>query len=437
MLGYAHVLRSCLLLGLAIGLPLLAGAQVNVGTSFNPVGSGARAMGQGNAFIAVADDATAASWNPAGIAQLERPECSLAWQYWHNHGQIGAPTHPEAESDHVSSLADLNYASLVYPINLDGHNLALSLNYLKMYGFDQEMKMLGIWSDPFMTVTDHYSLQQEGALSVLAPAIAMDVTDSLAVGFTFNIWNDDITQGSSYRKQQKDQIDMQSGLQYGQEFMTREDQFDVENGYSVVLGLLYSLNKHWMLGAVIKPPFSLRIRHTKLTSGYATGDFESPFTQEKVLSDASLDMPLVIGTGVAWRPCDPLTVSMDVSWTQWSHFVMREKGFASNPISNKPLKDGRCTDLYSVRAGAEYIIPFEKYQLPLRCGFGYDPAPGIGKADDFYTANIGAGIQWSRYALDFAYEVRWGRGVNTGMLSDIGAEDVIQHRMLLSLIVYM
>ena len=46
-------------------------------TSFSAVvGSGARAFGMGGAFIAVADDATAASWNPAGLSQLEKPELS-------------------------------------------------------------------------------------------------------------------------------------------------------------------------------------------------------------------------------------------------------------------------------------------------------------------------------------------------------------------------
>ena len=35
-----------------------------------PAGSGARALGQANAFTAVADDATAASWNPAAVHLL-------------------------------------------------------------------------------------------------------------------------------------------------------------------------------------------------------------------------------------------------------------------------------------------------------------------------------------------------------------------------------
>jgi hypothetical protein len=40
----------------------------------NPVGSGARALDMVGAFIAGADDATAGSWNPGGLIQLEPPK---------------------------------------------------------------------------------------------------------------------------------------------------------------------------------------------------------------------------------------------------------------------------------------------------------------------------------------------------------------------------
>ena len=35
----------------------------------NLIGSGSRAMGMGGSFISIADDATAASWNPGGLIQ--------------------------------------------------------------------------------------------------------------------------------------------------------------------------------------------------------------------------------------------------------------------------------------------------------------------------------------------------------------------------------
>ena len=40
-------------------------------------GAGARAYGMGGAFLARPDDATAASWNPAGLSYLRSPEVSL------------------------------------------------------------------------------------------------------------------------------------------------------------------------------------------------------------------------------------------------------------------------------------------------------------------------------------------------------------------------
>jgi hypothetical protein len=44
---------------------------------FLKVGVGARAMGMGGAFVALANDATASYWNPAGLAQLREAEFSL------------------------------------------------------------------------------------------------------------------------------------------------------------------------------------------------------------------------------------------------------------------------------------------------------------------------------------------------------------------------
>jgi hypothetical protein len=42
-------------------------------------------MGWGTAFIAVADDATAASHNPGGLVQLERTDISIVGSYFYRH----------------------------------------------------------------------------------------------------------------------------------------------------------------------------------------------------------------------------------------------------------------------------------------------------------------------------------------------------------------
>lgn len=66
-----RTLLSTLLASLLAAQPALA--------AFEDLGSGARAPGLGNAFTALADDAYAAYYNPAGLAQLERPHFSAAY----------------------------------------------------------------------------------------------------------------------------------------------------------------------------------------------------------------------------------------------------------------------------------------------------------------------------------------------------------------------
>ena len=88
-------------------------------TNFSGViGSGARAFGMGGAFIAVADDATAASWNPGGLGQLERPEFSFVLR-----DQKYGTLYPAMQSEHIfygpqdfsgGSFA-FDFASFTYP----------------------------------------------------------------------------------------------------------------------------------------------------------------------------------------------------------------------------------------------------------------------------------------------------------------------------------
>ncbi len=428
---------GCTLLAVLAWLPAVSQAQsnVNIGTSMNPVGSGARAMGQGNAFIAVADDATAASWNPAGLSQLEHPEISLAVEYLTSRGRISSSGQPETEDVSRLDVADLNYLSVAYPFH-PGRNLVLALNYMKLYRFEREMEFPANLTFPQigMTVDTLYRVEQSGSLSVLAPAIGVDVTDRLSLGLTFNIWNNDVTGSSEYRKTARETGTLNF---YGANAYSSviEDEFEVRRGYSLALGAIYRLSKQWALGAVVKPPFSLDLDHTT-SSGYA--DTYSPLTYTDTESDAELQMPLIAGAGVAWRPSDPLTISCDATWTQWSELNMEENDIERNPLSDRSEDVGRCEDVVTCRLGAEYLLVHPTYVVPLRCGLGYDPGPAIDQVDAYYTASIGTGLQVGRFAFDVGYEVRWGSGVNSSLYPAAwgSSEDVLQHRLLASVIVY-
>lgn len=66
------------ILALVMSLAIPAHADSGGGAgAFLKMGVGARALGMGSAFTAVADDATAAFWNPAGLALLQKHEASF------------------------------------------------------------------------------------------------------------------------------------------------------------------------------------------------------------------------------------------------------------------------------------------------------------------------------------------------------------------------
>src|SRR5947207_15565528 len=85
--------------------------SLNFATSPAPVGSGARAQGKAVAFIGVADDATAASHNPAGLVQLQEPEVSVVGSYFVRLERQDV-TQPGIRVDNQTfDSADLNYLS--------------------------------------------------------------------------------------------------------------------------------------------------------------------------------------------------------------------------------------------------------------------------------------------------------------------------------------
>lgn len=90
--------------------------DIKINSSPNPVGSGARAVGMGGAFIAVADDATAASWNPGGLIQLETPEFSIVGSCDISRDDYDSKSHPEASGMNEITRYDLNYFSIAYPL---------------------------------------------------------------------------------------------------------------------------------------------------------------------------------------------------------------------------------------------------------------------------------------------------------------------------------
>ena len=203
-----------------------------------PAGSGARALGFAGAFVAIADDATAASWNPAGLVQLERPEISAVFRYSYtkNDHTSSDPDFLVDENDYSSEGINYMSAAIPYFFESADRKAVFSLNYQEAYDFthsfsarikDQSSRSassstsqtftesqtdtlffetgsieVGIASE-FTTrssstlkqvietaIVSDLEFEQEGVIEAASPAFALELTPTLSFGAALNYYQD-------------------------------------------------------------------------------------------------------------------------------------------------------------------------------------------------------------------------------------------------------
>jgi long-subunit fatty acid transport protein len=413
--------------------------QVGIASSPNPVGSGARALGMGGAFIGVADDATAASWNPAGLIQLEKPELSIVGEYFHRSDEFSSDQHPEIDNTGDVDDFNLNYFSATYPFHFY-RNMVVSINYQRLYDFQRSFDHLFNFSDAGLDVVQDKSFDQDGFLGALGFAASIEIVPNLSFGATLNIWTDELLWDNGWDATFSEQA---VGTLAGVPVTTItkiKDNYSEFRGINANFGLLWNINQFLTLGGVVKTPFRASLKHEFSFDQVQT--FGPPLNEvitsrENFTEDVDLDMPLSYGAGLAVRFSDVFTMDIDVYRTDWSEFFLKDsQGNKFSPIDGRPKSESNVKDTTQVRVGAEYLLISKTKNIivPVRAGAFYDPEPSEGEVKDFYGIAFGSGIAYKQFIFDAAYQFRWGNDVDTGNLIATSEADVRQHSVLASII---
>lgn len=423
--------------------------SLNFATSPSPVGSGARAAGKGFAFIAVADDATAASWNPGALIQLERPEASIVGSYFARLEEQNVTEPGIVLDDQTLDGFSLNYLSVAYPFTIFRRNVIISLNYQRLFDLDSKTDVISRFAgDANVTGFQRVSSEQDGALFTISPAIAVQIAPTFSVGVAFNIWPDIFGNGW---EQDVDVEGFEGRVPFGNStvpFRSNgriEEDFDFE-GWNVTVGFLWTINHIFSVGGVFRSPFEAELTHKHKSSLDVTltvPNGNGGTTEETVSSELDftekldMDMPMSYGLGFAARVSDNLTLSLDVTRVHWSDFKMEqstrddallvENGAPSG--RGAAVLNGEADDTTTVRVGGEYLLIGSTWVVPLRAGAYYDPEPSGDGTDDFYGFTLGSGLAIKQFIFDIAYIFRTGTVEATSTDTD-----VYQHKVLASLI---
>jgi long-subunit fatty acid transport protein len=445
-------------------------------------GSGARAFGMGGAFLARADDATAASWNPAGLSYLRTPELSFVYVDTNFEGRqrsqgfdvidrgsgqsIRFDYERERSDDRSGGFPD--FMAFTWPWQTGEMSGAVQASFQRVIGFTSRRTITDAFTgtttnaetgvtSPRATTTIQ-PVSSTGGFDIFALGAGGRVSRKVRLGMTLNFWFHGYEQ--TVRKPDQTVPSRQ------------QSEFDV-SGSNAHIGAIVSPWESLNLGIVVKTGFTATAKLKRVRyDSFPEHDTVPARTIFNVYSreDLRLKLPEALGLGASWRPRSNLTLSMDYTLTNWSAGSIRQF-FAlprASPVNSdgtpRPVDDPRPSpldtgdfcgddpderfkdqcpselpyptldvqaeqaDTEQIRAGVEYVILKNRFKWPLRAGYFRDGQffrSFDGDAPKFNGFTLGTGLLLDNVLLDVAYVYESGSYTDANLeLEDVDGQVV-------------
>jgi len=397
---------------------------------FDIVGGGARAQGMGNAYIAVSDDASASSWNPAGLFVQEKPLMSFDWGSFMPRGEFfnGGLTYNQS-----GSFDNVGYLSFIAPLRIKGHPFVGGFSYSRNsqdYLNGGAESMQDTLNNIFDTtqIFDQMTLENHALLNSVNFAFGTRFYKNISFGAAVNIY----TGRAVINRDNMRTID---GLipeeRPNQHVFYARDSIEIDtskySGVNFTIGFRREGEK-LDLGLVLRTPYSLKSKTGKSIYRLVTynGSIQGQYSDTTFVDDfvTKVKMPLYIGWGAAYKPTEKSLVALDLEYRGFSGktIQIRDSLRISPGGSNEEFfteVDPGWRNVFTFRVGGEYVLTTKSPiapKIPVRAGFGYVPTPVtklevpseikvLGETQNSNAVNIafGAGIHWTQIYLDAAY----------------------------------
>ena len=407
-----------LLLGLLLAPAVVSGQEAAVPLQFNFSDPGARSMGFGGAFVALADDATAAFANPAGLTQILKPEISIEGRRWSYSTSFTEGGRAEglpsgfgidstvglrtATSD--IDITGLSFVSLVYPKG--SWSLAFYRHNLGNFEFFSETQgLFGGGTD--CCQTRDFDMRATNDMSIVSYGLsaAYRVNDSLDLGLGVVYYDGSfVSNATLFRTDDDSPASIVGPNSYLPERSVLNERISFDDSDTALsAGFLWRLSDKWSIGGVYRqaPEVNLGV---ELTAGET---FDPGVAPGDVLLRVAgvLEMPRMYGLGLAYRdPDGRLTVSFQ--WDQVKY---------SSIVDSLRLDDRAMDDANELHLGAEYVFIDSTPIVALRFGAWLEPDHQLrartdnvfaqallprGKDEIHLSAGLGVAVE--RFQIDVA-----------------------------------
>ncbi len=324
---------------------------------------GARANGMGRAFVGLADEATAAYNNPAGLSVLNAPEFSLEYRF--NHNEYAAIVSNDqftiSQGEPQTAFFDLDRVGFAsYSFSLKPYNFsAFFVNNLDYRREPVQDRIVFLENEQryFATYLNIHEVRRI-ELNTFGLSVSRDFGRlSLGAAVALSRLSLDFDYQTSL-----------SSLLLGINDLFFSETQEKSAKMTYVLGAHYQLNPKLTAGIAykIQPKFvySEQIRSSEFPTGAP-----APVT---------FKIPDSIQVGFGYQPNDLWTILLDVDWIKYKQILGDNMTILSS-IEISPdffsfeAEDFEIGDTPEVHLGAEYLIPFRKNILALRAGSFLDP----------------------------------------------------------------
>jgi long-chain fatty acid transport protein len=348
----------------------------------------ARANAMGGAMIALADDASAVAYNPAGITQLTGDNAMLGFTAIAPVANVKAGNGPTTTTQ--ANIYTPPHAYLVHQIN--------------------DTAWFGIGMYTRFGVGTQYSADWIGNRSIyraelssysIAPNIALKLTDKLSVAAGPEI----LYSSADLRKSPIAGADMRmnvDGVSFGGQF-----------------ALHYNFDDQWSAGFVY---------HTSQRAQDEGHLHTTNFWKTQALT-ISMDLPASYNFGVAYKPNKDWKIEADAIFTEWQDYKDMRYDFEYNGTTISP-KYWR--NVWRFQLGTEYMATD---WLALRAGFVWDQDPIRKGYEDYMLPtndrkifSTGFGIIDGKCTYDFSFSYVANNNRSIDKNSNIAASQVTQSR---------
>jgi long-subunit fatty acid transport protein len=372
-----------LVLCLALVSPLAAQEERAIS---NFAGVGVRAMGMGGAYVGVADDFTAVFWNPAGLAQITERQLHMSFQsnsFESESLKDGTPSSSDLSNTRFGSLG------VVFPYpHVARGSLVFAAGFNRIKDFDRiarfQTAATNDGQDETEVITDTDDIfPNEGELSALSLAAAVDVSPTTSLGLSINRISGENEAVNSFN-------DVDNLNLYSERRWTIHQNFtdDYKGAWNAILGALVRFPRESpriRLGATVGTGPSHKIEY--VFKGLSDPDAynqieyddntleETPREEEK--DSYKLSLPLEFGIGASFQPHESVLVSGSAHFAAWSQAEYDDE-IGSDSRFAASFED-QYKDQTRYHMGVEWLVPF--IALDLRAGYYTDPLPFVGPRD--------------------------------------------------------